>query len=645
MHVREGMRQAVEDEIREVRRRLGDLARIQLVLRNGVLLEATPGAFLYRFTCERVEAEPGEESIASFQIPEDTTGVLQSEGRYVPAAVLGHDPLGREITLELQLVTPLRRTEGELTFSTLFLLAGLRDRLIELGVNPLPPVEAALDGRGDAVPDAPSASLLTGVGIDQAAAIKSSLSRTVSFVWGPPGTGKTRTLAQLTTQLLEANESVLLTANTNVAVDRLVGATLDALGSPARPPVLRLGRSGASLRGRGVSAEELLEGSPEFTAWSTRLAALLRGAGVSIPDEWSLETVLRLAGWAMTAHEILTGQLSPQTVLELLELAGRILAALAGVEAPIMAATLCGTYTRTELRARRFDTVIVDEASMASVAHFTAAAGLAKRRVVIAGDFQQLPPIVLADTPEARRYLGQHMFAFIGCDEVSRDHSLRSMLREQWRMHPEIGRAVSRVFYGGRLVDAPAISDRASSGRGGMLLVDTHGCTPRSHRTPSRSIRNAVHARLIAEWLPGSGWKTIGVIAPYRAQARLLRRALRATCRSRLEDGSLQVSTVHKFQGEERDLIVFDTTDAPEMAGHFLNDVRNPAAANLVNVAISRAKHALLIVGDVPHLRMHLGTGSSVFKVVMEAMGAREEVDAADAADVERLLGFLLQGR
>lgn len=55
----------------------------------------------------------------------------------------------------------------------------------------------------------------------------------------------------------------------------------------------------------------------------------------------------------------------------------------------------------------------------------------------------------------------------------------------------------------------------------------------------------------------------LGVIAPYRAQARLLRRALRATCKSRLEDGSIQVSTVHKFQGEERDLIVFDTTDAP----------------------------------------------------------------------------------
>lgn len=639
MQVRAGMLRAVEDEVREVRRRLGALEKAELRLREGVLLEATPGAFVYRFTCERLEAEPGDETAAALQLPEDTTGVLEAEGRFIPAAVLRHDPVAREVTLELQVVAALPRAEGKLTFSTVFLLAALQARLLELAADPLPPAEAALEGRGLPLPVERTPSL-DGLGPDQADAVRGAVAGGVSFLWGPPGTGKTRTLAHLAAGLLAAGETVLLTANTNVAVDRLVAATLDVLGSPGRPPLLRVGRIGAALRGRGVSAEEHLGNDPAFRSGAERLCALLLAAGVSIPAERDVEAMLRLAGWAAGSLEVLAGQLG-QAAAEVLDAATGVLAVVANLDAPIMAATLSGTCVRHELRARRFDTVVVDEAGMASVAWFAAAGGLARRRVVIAGDFQQLPPIALADTPEARLYLGQHMFAFVGCDDVRRDHPLRSLLREQWRMHPEIRRAVSRVFYGDRLVDAPAVAGR--DGGGGVLLVDTHACRPTTHRTPSRSISNAVHARLVAGWLADTGWSSVGVIAPYRAQARLIRAALRRTCRARLESGAIQVSTVHRFQGEERDLIVFDTTDAPGRgAARFLDDARNPAAANLVNVAVSRAKHALLIVGDVPHLRAHLGASSSVVEVIREVMRpGQEEVDASEPEDLERLRAFL----
>lgn len=641
------MLRAVEDEIAEVRRRLGDLVRVELRLRDGALLERTPGAFVYRFAGERVEAEPGAESAAALEIPEDTSGMLHVGGQLVPGAVLLHDPTARVVVLELQLNAALEPAEGQLSFSSLNLLLGLRARLKELAEERSPPLEAALAGRALPVNSTPGprAAPLPGLGPAQARAVEAALACGVSFLWGPPGTGKTRTLAHLTAELLEAGETVLLTANTNVAVDRLVGATLDALGSPRRSPLLRLGRAGPTLRGRGVTPEEVLTNSEAFSASSARLQALLRGAGVAVPDRPGLEAVLRLASWSIGAAALLP-ELGPERVAEVKALGEGILKAAAAVDAPVMAATLCGTYTRPELRDRRFDTVVLDEASMASVTLFAAAAGLARRRVVVAGDFQQLPPIVLADTPEARTYLGQHMFAFAGCDEVEREHPLRSMLREQWRMHPQVGGAVSRVFYGGLLVDAAPLADRdGGSGRGGLLLADTHGRGPVAHRSASRSLRNPVHARLIAEWLAGSGWESVGVIAPYRAQARLLRAALGRTCRARLEDGSLQVSTVHRFQGEERDLIVFDTTAAPGRATtHFLDDLRNPAAANLINVAISRAKHALLIVGDVPWLQAQLGPRTSLCQVLREAMRAREEVDVSDPADLQRLHAFLRRG-
>jgi superfamily I DNA and/or RNA helicase len=133
----------------------------------------------------------------------------------------------------------------------------------------------------------------------------------------------------------------------------------------------------------------------------------------------------------------------------------------------------------------------------------------------------------------------------------------------------------------------------------------------------------------------------VGVIAPYRAQARALRDALRERCRARVDDGSIQVSTVHRFQGEERDLIVFDTTDAPGKSGRFLSDLRNPSAANLINVAISRARHALIVVGDVPHLRRVLGEDSSLLRVIRALLRTREEVDVSSADDLARLDAFL----
>lgn len=651
MSVQAGILQALDDEVAEVRNQLGDLARLRLALDDGRLVDRTAGAYVYRFACRALEARGDQEvdlpPLDAYRIPEDATGMVVAEGRNVPAVVLAHDPDMGELLVELQLHAPLGRPErGELSFSTLGLLLGLQARLREcFQATPAPPLmDAAREGTGAplaaaSLPPPPP----PGPGRDQEEAIRFALGHSVTYLWGPPGTGKTRTLAHLVRELLAAGETVLLTASTNVAVDRFVESTLDALGSPHRPPLLRLGRIGRNLRGRGVSFDEAVLRHEDMPARVACFDALVRQLDVPTPDEWTLDALLRLTAWVQSAADLIALQVAPETLRELVAAADALTEAVdrCTLDTPALATTLCGTYLKSGVRARRFDTVIVDEASMASVAHVAAATSLAARRVVIAGDFQQLPPIVLADTPEARRYLGGHVFASAGCDDVTRDHPLRRMLREQWRMHPEVRRAVSSVFYGDRLTDAPAVTARPSSGGPGALLVDTHASAPRTTRTRSGSIRNARHAELIADWLATCDWPSVGVIAPYRAQARALRGALRHRCPGKLDDGSLQVSTVHRFQGEERDLIVFDTTDAPGASGRFLSDVRNPAAANLINVAISRARHALVVVADVPHLRRHLGEDSSLVRVIRELLRTRDEVDTADARDLERLEAFL----
>lgn len=662
MSVQTGMLQALDDEIAEVRHRLGDLARLRLTIEDGRLVDRLPGAFVYRFSCRATETRRGQgdadaddddrssSSLDAYRIPEDTCGVVIAENRSVPAIVLAHDADMEEILLELQLHAPLEPPErGEMSFSTLSLLFALQARLRECfqATPPNPLIDAVREGCGHPLSTSSSTTSTTATSRDQAEAIRFALDHSVSYLWGPPGTGKTRTLAHLVRELLAAGETVLLAANTNVAVDRFVESTLDALGSPHRPPLVRLGRVGRNLRGRGVSTDEVLTRHESLSPHVARFDALVRQLDVPTPAEWTLDALLRLAGWVQSAGDLIAHQVSPETLHALVAAADALVENVdrALLDAPAVATTLCGTYIRHQLRARRFDTVIIDEASMASVALVTAATSLATRRVVIAGDFQQLPPIVIARTPDARRFLGQHVFTSAGCDDVTQDHPLRRLLAEQWRMHPEIRQTVSSVFYGDRLTDAPAIAARVSSTTAGALLVDTHGCDPRTTRTRAKSIRNLRHADLIADWLATTGWTNVGVIAPYRAQARAIRAALRGRCRRRLEDGSIQVSTVHKFQGEERDLIVFDSTDAPGASGHFLADLRNPAAASLVNVAISRARHALLVVANVHHLRLHLGTETSLFRVVRQLMSTRDEVDASDDADLARLRAFLRDRR
>src|SRR5947208_11536049 len=83
-------------------------------------------------------------------------------------------------------------------------------------------------------------------------------------------------------------------------------------------------------------------------------------------------------------------------------------------EARIIATTLTRAYLRDTIQARRFDTVILDEASMAPIPALWVAASLADRNVIAVGDFKQLPPIVQSDKEFAVKWLGRDVFEIAG---------------------------------------------------------------------------------------------------------------------------------------------------------------------------------------------------------------------------------------
>ena len=112
------------------------------------------------------------------------------------------------------------------------------------------------------------------------------------------------------------------------------------------------------------------------------------------------------------------------------------------MSAKIVGATLAKSYLSETLRERKFDTVILDEASMASIPALWCASYLAESSIVIVGDFLQLPPIVMADTPMAQKWLGKDIFYHSGMQERARNKETCPenfvMLNNQFRMESDI---------------------------------------------------------------------------------------------------------------------------------------------------------------------------------------------------------------
>ena len=288
--------------------------------------------------------------------------------------------------------------------------------------------------------------------------------------------------------------------------------------------------------------------------------------------------------------------------------------------ARVLGCALARLATSVALVDQRIDVVVVDEASMASVPFVALASIHAKRTAVFAGDFRQLPPIVLADEPPvAREWLGRHVFDHAGItDRVTRGGPLDPrvvMLKTQYRMHPDIARRVSSIYYNEQLRDDSQIAERVRPARGGgpypnvsAQLVDISDLGPFCPQGPEElglSRFNPVSALvglMLASEALGDQGLSVGIITPYRLQARLLR-----VLAKDLGIDRATISTVHRFQGGEVDIAIVDLTTAEShrSLGTLLGGDTWSTAGRLLNVAISRPRGKLVVVAACRHIYNH----------------------------------------
>ena len=714
----------------------------QLRVKNGQLLNSVGDVYIYEFALE------------FFQNVEPDTDIevrVRSESANGRVIAINDKSIQVELDKNIGATIP----EARLIISSYYLLQLLYEKLKkvdngELKLTDLAEKTFKLKPSKIASPEyrIPDSSVTNLPNSSQVSAIKLALGSEVSFIWGPPGTGKTATIARLIEGFLSKTLSVLLISHTNIATD---GALLNVVkhlrdsndyrdgkllreGAIQKPelkayemviPAVVLEKKGSPIRKEieaftrrideislVVSTSETIINNFQKLEASKKEEENIKGdisnkeKGVvstklllqDIENKFSdveaqiqryqskgtlgkffsglnLETLIRsksalliqkdkeaqtisthaqaislaktklekfiegrkqletdLHGEDLDRHKRIMEQVNKELqnlkeqrgllIKQLEELANTLIK-----EAKVIATTLTKSYSSQIILNREYDCVVLDEASMAPLPALWCAAGLAKHKVVIVGDFYQLPPIakhkvlrrqekseeeIRKEEALVEKWLKRDIFEISGVFSVIRSGEKPPWLEQlkiQYRMHPDIAGTVNKLVYGtsGKQFELDSGPDTHNNGNERLTqlplenahigIYDTSKIGSLPSRTDSGSYYNLYHAFLavsLARQAVENGYNSVGIISPFRSQINLIQKIVKD------ENLNLKIEadTVHRFQGGERQIIIFDTTTA--QATKLTDDQREGGDdEKLLNVALSRAQEKCIVIADI----------------------------------------------
>lgn len=408
-----------------------------------------------------------------------------------------------------------------------------------------------------------------------------------AVIHGPPGTGKTTTLVEAIYETLHRENQVLVCAQSNTAVDWISEKLVDRgihvlrIGNPTRVNDKML----------SFTYERRFEAHPDYPElWSIRKTIRDLQSGIRKKNRSERDTVRnRLSKLKFRATE-----LEVKIDTELFD------------EARVVACTLVGSANRVMMN-RRFTSLFIDEAAQALEAACWIAISKTDR-VILAGDHCQLPPTIKCQEA-ARGGLDHTLMEKI----VANKPSTVSLLTMQYRMHQDIMAFPSRWFYHNSLVAAPEVKDRGIlQWDYPIVWIDTSGLEYKEElRADTMSRINTEEAELLVSYLKEYIEKIgrdrvleeridFGLISPYKAQVHYLRGLIKRNAFFKPYRKLITIHTVDGFQGQERDVILISLVRANESGQiGFLNDLRR------MNVAITRARMKLIIMGDAETLNRH----------------------------------------
>lgn len=646
----EGCLGAVAEEVEAVEEELAERGLDRpLDAEQGRVRDTGGSGFVYQW---RLRQMPGPSEDGPRVRVDDAVRIRTEDGEAL-GFVAGFEKTSGRVRVAVGQWLGERPGRAELEFDPTWLLAALAEQLERMMAEPddyHPDTVLRLFGRSYPEVDRrePSEEAVRDLNESQRDALARLLGSDVQYVWGPPGTGKTRLLGHAVSELAET-EKVLVAATTNGAVDEAAEWIARALGSGAVEAgrVVRVGAEFSMTGDDELSLDAALERRLEAGAGGVKAELeeledrLLGGSGGGVRGRTLRSRHRRLVAAARSEGD--EDALSRLTHLNA-EIGRETTRTLE--EADVVLSTFARLAAWEELARLRFNSLVIDEASTAPLSYVALAAGQTSGRTVAVGDFQQLPAVVTSRGEKAERWLSRDLFREAGIvqDTVRGEISLPSendqlcaMLVQQYRMAPQVRRLVSEIFYAGRLQDAPEVLDRplpASS----LVLLDTDSMDPSTERVEG-SRANAVHVEAAVRFLQlaaDQGYSDVGVVAPYRVQSKRIWKLARKRL-GRAAPDDLEVSTIHRFQGREKRLVVFDTVDAPPGRSWFLNEGKNRDFPRLLNVALSRTRDMLVMVGTPDGLAETLPEDALLNRVLARVERDGVVVDARGIEDAGHL--------
>lgn len=444
-------------------------------------------------------------------------------------------------------------------------------------------------------------------------AFNRATSKGITFIWGPPGTGKTETLANIALEHIENGRRVLMLSYSNVSVD---GALLRVAKKADLPDgmVIRYGypRTKELLESKTLSSYQyVLHKNPEKAVEYQELNERKKKLKRKDPERIEINKKLN--------------KIREYLLEEEKELIHR---------SAFVATTVSKATVDKAIYTQRFDVVIFDEASMAYVPQIVFSAGIARGYFVCLGDFCQLPAIVQNNAEER---LTRDIFEHTGITsavENNQGHEWLVMLDLQYRMHQDIADFVSEHMYQGRLKTSERIADSRNEiaachpcPDAAMSLIDLSGMYSVCTKTMDGSRINIMSALMCLRLAEKNiSQYEVGIITPYSAQSRLILSMIRDIQEYDKRWLKVSCATVHQFQGSEKPVIIYDAVDCFRMPypGTLLTSLKNDTANRLFNVAITRAKGKFILVANIDFLERKNISKKLIFTKAMNLIRKEE---------------------
>ncbi|KAH0850115.1 hypothetical protein HID58_095770 [Brassica napus] len=450
----------------------------------------------------------------------------------------------------------------------------------------------------------------------------------VKLIWGPPGTGKTKTVATLLFALLNLGCKTVVCAPTNTAVVGVASRLLASVKESSPPGHSTYGLGNIVLSGNRVrmgidSKNNDLDVFLEHRISKlSKLSLLLSGWELSLS---SFIDFLEKAESNYKAYVLSSEKKKGEDKRSFLESFGEFVKKMfygssqefCLQNACIIFCTASGASQMTVERTGSIELLVVDEAAQLKECESVAALQLqGLRHVVLIGDELQLPAMVQSEVCEKAKF-GRSLFERL----VLLGHN-KHLLDVQYRMHPSISLFPNMEFYGGKISDAAIVKERGYQKRflqGNMLVLSRSS-------TWDLGKKSLVMGIVLRTWLRSLETKTkmsVGVISPYKGQIRAIQERI-GDKYNNVSDQlfTLNVRSVDGFQGGEEDVIIISTvrSNGNGKIGFLSNHQR-------ANVALTRARHCLWVVGNERTLTM---SGSVWTKLVRDSKRRGCFYDAID---------------